>query len=201
MLIEKKRRILALNKEGKTVREITELTYSSFTTISATLKEGEAEEKIVAQEKTKQEEQTKASQKYSQALKLFSEGREDIEVAIVAGLRAEEVISIRKDYWRLIRADKLAILYDQYKPYLPSLLEFCKRIRQKGISPDTITRAVEHLEELDNLETEISRARHHLRKLKNAIRKHQDELNVLATKKWRLEYRLDCLKASAYQKV
>lgn len=65
MLIEKKRRILALNKEGKTVREIAELTNSSFTTVSATLKEAEAEEKIVAQEKTKQEEQTKASQKYS----------------------------------------------------------------------------------------------------------------------------------------
>lgn len=65
MLIEKKRRILALNKEGKTVREIAELTNSSFTTISATLKEAEAEEKIVALEKTKQEEQTKASQKYS----------------------------------------------------------------------------------------------------------------------------------------
>lgn len=194
MLIEKKRRILALNKEGKTVREIAELTNSSFTTISATLKEAEAEEKIVSQEKTKQEEQTKASQKYSQALKLFSEGKENIEVAIITGLRAEEVISIRKDSWRLLGADKLAILYDQYEPYLPSFLEFNRRTRQKGISQDTIVHALEHFEELQNLEKELPRARAYLNRLEDAIRQRRNEIDFLAQKKWRLEYNLDYLK-------
>jgi IS30 family transposase len=194
MLIEKKRRILALNNEGKTVREIAELTNSSFTTISATLKEAEAEEKIVAQEKTKQEEQTKASQKYSQALKLFPEGKENIEVAIITGLRAEEVISIRNDSWRLLGSDKLAILYDQYEPYLPSFLEFNRRTRQKGISQDTIVRALEHFEELENLEKEIPRARAYLNKLDDAIRQRRNEIDFLAQKKWRLKYKLDYLK-------
>lgn len=201
MLAEKERRILALKKEGKTVREIAELTNSSFTTISATLKEAEAEEKIVAHQKTKQEEQTKASQKYSEALKLFSEGKENIQVAIITGLRAEEVISIRKDYWRLLRADKLAILYDQYRPYLASFLEFNKRIRQKGISQDTIVRALKRFEELDTLETEVPRARAYLNRLDDALHQRQVELDFLAQKKWRLRYKLDSLKEKESERI
>jgi hypothetical protein len=155
------------------------------------LKEVEAEEKIVAHEKTKQEEQTKASQKYSRALKLFSEGKENIEVAMITGLRAEEVISIRKDYWKLLRADKLAILHDQYRPYLPSFLEFNKRLRQKGISQ---VRALKRFEELKTLETEIPRAR-------DAIHQRQVELDFLAQKKWRLRYKLDSLKEKESERI
>ena len=165
------------------------------------MKEAEAEEKMVAHEKTKQEEQTKASQKYSQALRLFSEGKENIEVAIITGLRAEEVISIRKDYWRLLRADELAILYDQYRPYLPSFLEFNKRIRQKGISQDTIVRVLKRFEELETFETEIPRARAYLNKLDDAIHQRRVELDFLAQKKWRLRYKLDILKEKESERI
>jgi DNA-binding NarL/FixJ family response regulator len=123
MLTEKERRIVALKREGKTVREIADLTNSSFTTINDAWQKAEEEERLATEKKIKVEEEKDASDRYTKALDLFSRGKSNIEVATSTGLKADEVISIRIDYWRLIRADELVLLYNQNRRRLLSVLE------------------------------------------------------------------------------
>jgi hypothetical protein len=157
------------------------------------LKEADAEERIAVQEKTEREEQKNSSEKYTQAVKLFSQGKKNVEVAILTGLRAEEVILVRKDYWKLIGADKLATLYDQTRPYLLSLLKLDKRMRIYDINHDDIVWALDHFKELRFLEDKIFQARVQLGKFDQDILKTRNELNSLAEKKSRLEDKVDDL--------
>jgi hypothetical protein len=187
MLTEKERRIVALIQEGKTVREIARLTNSSFTAINGARSKAEEEETIAAQKKSKLEEQKRASDKYTQALDLFSQNKSNVEVAVSTGLTAAEVISIRKDYLKLIGANELAIIYDLAEPYLESLLELHKRARLKGISQDDLVWALDHSKKLRFLEEETSKASAQLEKLEDDIFEAQNELNSITLKKRKLE--------------
>jgi transposase len=194
MLTEKERRIVALKREGKTVREIAELTNSSFSTINDTWIKAEEEEKREAEKKVKLEEQREASDKYTQALALFSQRKSNIEVATSTGLRADEVISIKRDYWKLIRADELALLYEQNRRHLLSIIELDKRIREEDITDDDIIHALEHIREFRSLGDRIERRRDRLTRLNQVIFKARQEISSLIRRREGVERRIDRLK-------
>jgi transposase len=187
MLTEKEKRIVALIQEGKTVREIARTTNSSFTTIDDARSKAEEEEMIAAQKKSKLEEQKRASEKYTQALNLFSQNKSNVEVAVLTGLMAVEVISIKKDYLKLIGADELAVLYNQAEPYLESLLELHKRTSLEGISQDDLVWALDHSREFRFLKKEINKASAQLEKLGDEIFEAQNELDSITLKRRMLE--------------
>lgn len=96
MISEKDKQIIDLKKHGKTIREIAEKTQSSFSTISRVLKMAEDQEMAIAQNKTMQEEENQARARYTQAMKMFSQGKSNIEVAKnITGMRADEILSIQ----------------------------------------------------------------------------------------------------------
>ena len=190
MLTEKERRIVALKREGKTVREIANLTNSSFTTINDAWQKAEEEERLATEKKIKVEEEKDDSDRYTKALGLFSQGKSNIEVATSTGLKADEVISIRIDYWRLIRADELALLYNQNRRRLLSVLELDKRIKQEGVNEDNIVEALNHIGDLRSLREKIERRRARLRRLNDIILKAQDERRWLTRRRQRLEDRV-----------
>ena len=169
MRTDKEKIIIALKRQGKNIRQIAEQTQSSFSTISSVLKEADEEERIVAQKKIKLEQDNHASATYSRALVMFSQGKRNIDVAKITGLKADEIISIRKDYWKLIEADELAQLYEQVEPYLSSLLNLDKRMRRENIDQDDIVWSLNHFKELRFLRVKISRARDNLERLQNKL--------------------------------
>ena len=169
MRTDKEKNIIALKRQGKNIRQIAEQTQSSFSTISSVLKEADEEERIVAQKKIKLEQDNHASATYSRALVMFSQGKRNIDVAKITGLKADEIISIRKDYWKLIEADELAQLYEQVEPYLSSLLNLDKRMRRENIDQDDIVWSLNHFKELRFLRVKIIRARANLERLQNEL--------------------------------
>ena len=187
MRTDKEKIIIALKRQGKNIRQIAEQTQSSFSTISSVLKEADEEERIVAQKKIKLEQDNHASATYSRALVMFSQGKRNIDVAKITGLKADEIISIRKDYWKLIEADELAQLYEQVEPYLSSLLNLDKRMRRENIDQDDIVWSLNHFKELRFLRVKISRARDNLERLQNELFETHNASISLVRRKQRLE--------------
>lgn len=103
------------------------------------------------------------------------------------------MISARTDYWKLLDADELALLYDQNKQYLSYILMLNKRIGHEEINQDDIIWILRHFKELRVLETKIPKGRAQLSNLEDPIETIRNELGFLASKKWRLEYEVDIL--------
>jgi hypothetical protein len=58
----------------------------------------------------------------SQAYKLFSKGKTNVQVAIKLDLPQEQITQFRTEYWRLQNQDKLESLYMLAKGKLPWLI-------------------------------------------------------------------------------
>jgi hypothetical protein len=180
---EKEKRIISLKKEGRTVREIAQETKSSFGKIALVSKEAEDEERTAAEKWNKQQEKEQFDQKYTHALELFDNGKKNIEVAILTGLNANEVISCQKDYGRLIGADKLAIIFDQIEPNLMSLIELEEKIRQEHLNKDDVDWMLKHCKEVRSLKEKLDQARAQLHHIYTEILKARDGLNAFDQKK------------------
>src|SRR5215469_2749836 len=122
---EKEELVIQLYKENKSFREIATLMHMSFRDISAITKKVELQ---AARERGYATEDTEPMSKESQALKLFSEGRSAVEVAILLDLAADCVRAIYREYWKLKGMYELAKIYDDSKHYLHKLLGLHKII-------------------------------------------------------------------------
>jgi transposase len=110
---ERKQYVIELFKQGKTIREIAQDVHMSFGSIGGIIKKVKYDA-----DEGKEEEQNKS--KDTQALKLFSEGKEPIEVAITLDLGADEVNRRYREFWKLKRLYKLTELYEEMRNLLPS---------------------------------------------------------------------------------
>jgi DNA repair ATPase RecN len=188
MTTEKEKRIIALNKEGKTSREISEQTRSSFGTISKVLKMAEDEEKRLAQKKTNIEEDSQAAARYRQAMEMLSRGKSNIDIVKkITGMKADEMLSIQTDYWRLNNAEDLARIYAKYRPYLSSLLRLYERTRQENIDQDDLVYSLKHFKELRVLNNKIFSASDRLEGLQDTLVETQKAVHSLERKKQNLE--------------
>jgi len=99
---EKERRVIDLYyNQGKTYHEIVEELKVSPNYVSAVLKKYEEEENAAAVSKIKHEQQEKKTSKEVASFKLFSEGKNTIDVAIELMLSAEEVTQFYKGFLKL----------------------------------------------------------------------------------------------------
>ena len=194
MRTQKENRIIALKKEGKTVREIAEITKSSFATITSVVNDAEDEEGVIANDRHRQEEKKLSDEKYKRALEMFAQGKQNVEVATSIGLRAEEVISYRKEYWKLIGADKLVTLYDRIEPNISSIVRMTEMIVQEGICDEEIRRVFRRFKEFRALDDKISQAKAQLNNLYEEILKARNGLQSYDQEKARLEGVIEGLK-------
>ena len=119
---EREQYVIKLYEQGKTIREIAKEVHMSFGSIGAIIRSSKGK---VASEDKGQREENKTS-KAVQALKLFSKGKEPLDVAISLDLRGEEVKRHYRDYLELKRLNRFISIYDEIGNFLPSFLKLFK---------------------------------------------------------------------------
>jgi hypothetical protein len=188
MITEKDKQIIAHKKQGKTVRQIAQLTRSSFGTISCVLKKDEDEEEAIVHDKAMLEEDTQAGARYTQAMEMFSRGKSNIDIAKkITGMKADEILSIQADYLKLNDAEELARIYANCRPYVSAILRLHDRMRQGNIGQDDLVFALQDFKELRFLNEKIFSARDRLERLLNTITGTRKSVHSLEHKMQNLE--------------
>lgn len=132
---EKERRIIDLYyNQGKTTREIVKELRVSPNYVNAVIKKHEEEENAAAVSKIKHEQQENKTSKEVASFKLFSEGKNTIEVAIDLKLSEEEVTQFYKGFLKLKGLYKFSIIYEKHTHHIPHLLKLCGEAEKEGIS-------------------------------------------------------------------
>lgn len=146
---EREEFVIELYKQGKTIREIAQEVRMSFGSIGDIIK------KVNGNDQEK-EEQNKS--KDTQALKLFSEGNEPVEVAIKLDLGADEVNRLYREFWKLKRLYKLTELYEEMRNLLPSFLELFRIMKKEGLMNEKdISSILKSASELPYLKNKVQR--------------------------------------------
>ena len=151
---EKEALVINLFNEGKNIRDIAKEVHVNFTDIGRILKKNSGEV-----------DSSKALD--SQVFHLFSNGKKAVEVAIALDLSARKTQKLYRDYLKLIRFDKLAVLYDRIEPYLPNFLKFFDKVCEKGIKPEQVEILVKYVDEIVLLERRTKNLRRDISVLQN----------------------------------
>ena len=213
---EKERRIIDLYyNQGKTTREIVKELRVSPNYVIAVLKKHE-EENAAAAAKIKHEQQENKTSKEVASFKLFSEGKNTIEVAIDLELSEEEVTQFYKGFLKLKGLDEFGIIYEKHRHHVPRLLKLCKEAEKEGVSIEQLVKLAElaadnnpvglsqlekrrqwYLNEIRGMETERRQMETELYRMKAEVEKYENVLFVLKSEisnsKYQLEdYRKSC---------
>src|SRR5918996_2367488 len=138
---EKERRIIDLYyNQGKTSREIVEELRVSPNYVSAVLKKHEEEENAAAVSKIKDEQQENKTSREVASFKLFSEGKNPIEVAIELKLSEEEVTQFYKGFLKLKGLHKFSIIYEKYIHHIPHILKLCRQAEKEGVDIEQLVK-------------------------------------------------------------
>ena len=141
--IWKRKRVIELYKEGKTIQEIAQEVHMAFRDISQIIK------KYI--EDT--DENKKLQKKISvQALSLFNQGKKPIEVAISLELRCEETEKIYQQFWRLNNIHILDSIYQEIKEDISRLIDVYNKFKGENRSPKEIKTLIAILQEVSDLE-------------------------------------------------
>ena len=214
---EKARRIIDLYyNQGKTYQEIVEELNVSLNYVSAVLKKHEEEENAAAVTKIKHEQQENKTSKEVASFKLFSEGKNTIEVAIDLKLSEEEVTQFYKGFLKLKGLYKFGIIYEKHGHHVPRLLKLCIEAEKEGVDIEQLVKLAKladennpvglsqleklrqwHLSELRGMETERRQMETQLHRMKEEKEKYENVLFLLksdiSTLKDQLEdYRKSC---------
>ena len=214
---EKERRIIDLYyNQGKTYHEIVKELKVSPNYVSAVLKKHEEEENAAAVTKIKHEQQENKTSKEVASFKLFSEGKNTIEVAIELKLSEEEVTQFYKGFLKLKGLYKFSIIYKKYIHHIPRLLKLCRQAEKEGVSIEQLLKLSElaadnnpvglsqleklrqwYLSQLHEMETERRKMETQLHRMKEEKEKYENVLFLLksdiSTLKDQLEdYRESC---------
>jgi transposase len=142
---EKRRNVIELRKEGKTIREIANQMHKSSRTVIDILKDNNSKEKREESSRKEQEQQNAVLTNYTKALRLFKEGKSLLDVTIELGVLAEETKKAFFDFWEMSSADDFRGVYENIKPYLPDLMSLWKTIIEKGLDVKDVLVAIEHV--------------------------------------------------------
>jgi uncharacterized membrane protein len=126
---EKEQCVIRLYKENKSTREIATLMHMSFRDIGSITKKVKLEANGGQLENDDIKSKSKTTQAIK-AIKLFSELKSPVEVAIALDLPADQVRAIYREYWELDHMHKLAQIYDEVKYDLYSLLRLHKIVKE-----------------------------------------------------------------------
>ena len=214
---EKEKRVIDLYyNQGKTYHEIVKELKVSPNYVSAVLKKHEEEENAAAVTKIKHEQQENKTSKEVASFKLFSEGKNTIEVAIDLKLSEEEVTQFYKGFLKLKGLYKFGIIYEKHGHHVPRLLKLCIEAEKEGVDIEQLVKLAKladennplglsqleklrqwHLSQLHEMETERRKMETQLHRMKEEKEKYENVLFLLksdiSTLKDQLEdYRESC---------
>src|ERR687897_727301 len=132
----------------------------------------------------------------SQAYKLFYEGKNNVEVAIMLDLPQEQVTKFRLEYCRLQNQDELESLYMLTKGKVSVLRKIYKELVViRGMSIEEAASALDiNLNILPDMERELDQTR-------KTLAKKQVELDILKEEENRIRNRIVTLPPSSYHYV
>ena len=161
--LEKEEYVIRLYKENKSTREIAKLTHMSFRDIGAITKKL----KLEADGKKgplEEDDNIKSKSKTTQAIKLFSEHKTPVEVAIALDLSVGEVQSIYQEYWKLAGMYKLAQVHEEAKYDLDDLLGLHRMVKGLGMNKQDIINVLDLVKynQLQYLQSKAENLRNHI---------------------------------------
>jgi hypothetical protein len=135
---EKEKMVLDFyNNKGYTYKQLTRELRMSPNQIREIIKRHEEKNDAIANKR-------KMLSLSSQAYKLFSEGKNNVQVAIKLDLPQEQVTQLRLEYWRLQNQNKLELLYIVTKGRVSSLWELYKElVIKRGMSIEAVAKVVD----------------------------------------------------------
>ena len=188
---QKEQYIIQLWKEGKTIREIAELVHMSFRDIGLITKKVKLEADG-ERGQLEEDDDIKSKSKATQAIKLFSELKSPVEVAIELDLPADQVRARYREYWELEGMYGLSQIYDEAKYDLHDLLRLHRIVKVLGLEKHDIISAFELIKhnqletmqwkagylrsEITRLEWEKRKSRYHLFDLERMINESEETL-------------------------
>lgn len=208
---EKIKAVLELHKQGKTYRKIAQDLHMSLRDIRSIIKKSiddaakaqvhnlqgkEIEEHLQGKE-IEEHHQPKLPiyvSKRSHALKLFSEDKKPLDVAIQLDLSADEVRVLYQDYLKLNGFNELAQVYADLDYNLYTLLDLYKIMKESNTSHHEILQAVRYGNELPYLDRTCQDLRNNISTLqteqdglKNDFSLLRSEISNLITRKSALD--------------
>jgi transposase len=166
---EREEYVVQLYKENNSIREIAKIMHMSFRDIGVIINkaklQAERERGYVRDEEPKSPE--------SRALKLFSEGKSPVEVAIALDEPGDRVRAMYREYWELSGRYELTQIYDEARYDVRGLLRLHKIFNHLGMGEKDIVKVLElaKYDELQNLQWKVECLR--------------NEVNTLEMEKWK----------------
>jgi transposase len=178
---EREKRVVELYDKGYTYKQIAGLARISVRDIKPILKMAEKEKEMAM--KKESDRATQADEEnndnrphlqkpslFSQAYRLFSEGKTPIQVAVELNLREAKTTRYYQEFWKLNRLHSLNLIYEDIKDNIIPIGKLYRRIKKAGIK-------IEHAVNL------IEVANYDLPIIEQRYQKLKREVNELETRK------------------
>jgi DNA-binding CsgD family transcriptional regulator len=177
---EKEKVVIDLYKEGRTIREIASIMHLSFSSIGTITRKydagkgGNREVQPISRE--------------TQALKLFSNSKAPIDVAIQLDMDSDDVDLTYRKFWRLKRQYELASLYKEIRLYLRSFLLLSDILKdQNMLTKEGILNLVKFAQEIQLHQSEIEDLKQDIQEFENMKLEKFKEVSCLLDQKGFLE--------------
>jgi DNA repair ATPase RecN len=142
---EKRQFVTKMHKEGRTMREIAKEVHMSFGDIGS----------ITRKENEDKEPKSKEKSQESQALKLFRNGKNPVDVAIILDLSPSKAEDIYKEFWKLRGLYKLHDFYELVKHDISLLVKVHDSVKKYDFDKKDIINIVNFADKYIFLEEEI----------------------------------------------
>jgi len=163
--LEKEQRIIEMYEAGHTIREIAKVVHMSFGPIGNIIRKATGDSN-----KDSNNEHTKSRE--TEALKLFQEGKEPVEVATILDISSDETEDLYLGYLRLKNLHHFVLIYKEMKYKLPSLIKLYRMLRIAGIREENtvdLIKDTKRIPFLRNTFLELTNANTSLQKQNNNL--------------------------------
>ena len=157
---EKEKRVIELNKQGRTIRQIAPEVHMSFRDISKIIKEYD---KKISKENKKRKENNQSNQKpakklslSSRAFTLFSDGKTPVQVAVDLNIEFQKVRKYWLEYLRLNKMKKLYNIYIENEFHLDYLFKIYYFMLRNEIPKEDCEIVLRNAHTVINLNNSIS---------------------------------------------
>ena len=157
---EKEKRVIELNKQGRTIRQIAPEVHMSFRDISKIIKEYD---KKISKENKKRKENNQSNQKLakklslsSRAFMLFSDGKTPVQVAMDLNIDFQKVRKYWLEYLRLNKMKKLYNIYIENEFHLDYLFKIYYFMLRNEIPKEDCEIVLRNAHTVINLNNSIS---------------------------------------------
>ena len=177
---EKEKQVIELYfNEKKTYRYISQILRMSLRDISSIIKKEEQKRTGGSPSAITVETNEKQHPSITEvaAYKLFSEGKDPVQVAIELNLIQQDVTLFQRGYWKLKQLDQINQIYEKTNGNLLPFLELYELARKDGLSTEQVLKAVKIADgKLPYIESRYKECQNQVERLEYKIQTLQDEI-------------------------